>query len=393
MTKPLCCVALATVAFVIACASTDTSGPAELPSRPTGAVSDTASVAYKAPPPAGYLPWPQHSPDFTPAQYDDMMQRLYLFDNFGLYQGGAGNPALMYAHSGLDVSLPNNTKVYAVAPGVVRYVDRRTEFYRQALISDIGSPSTGWGYTHIDSFQVNEGDTVRRGTYLGKVRFQGLEHVHLSRLRLLPVGTWKDNGALAHSQPDKFFFYRDSEPPVFDAPFRFFRDDSDVQFSAGSPTVVSGNVDIVVGMRDPGAIARAQPDFGVSDRLAVSRIEYEITGPAGFHLKRASWDFGKLEFTGGGLGQPTGAQQAGVVYKYFESVFPGTKSQWWQRKFVYYILTNSPDPVREGLVNLNDASNSWQTGQLPNGDYSVTVRAFDFRGNTSSRTEVVRVKN
>lgn len=347
-------------------------------------------VSYVAPPPEGKLPWPQHDPAFNQSAYDAMMGQLSLVNNFGIYQGGTDATSI-YLHDALDIVLPNETKIYAVSAGVVRLIEQQTENYKSIIISDLNDPTVGWGYTHVDSFKVAIGDTVQRGTYIARVRFAGIEHIHLSRIHVGASAWWNDWISVPRSQPDRYFAYEDAEPPVFDTQFRYFRNESDQAFAAASPTVVSGDVDIVVGMRDPGKYARVTRYGGVSDRLAVTRIEYDITAPDGTVFRNQSFDLTKLQ-----IPRPNFVPRhriAGTIFKQYERVFPNSGTQWWQGRLSYYVITNSPAQSRVGPIDTNDSALSWRTTEVANGDYIVTVRAWDFRGNMSTRSDTVRVQN
>lgn len=165
--------------------------------------------------------------------------------------------------------------------------------------ADDDEPGMAWGYAHVNGFRVAAGQHVAQGTELARVHFRGLEHTHLDRLRLRPGGSWQVWEDMSHLQPDTFFVYRDTEPPVYEGRFRYVRDGSDTAFlppASGGPVVVSGDVDIVVGLRDPGAWARSKPlptdpapgglppNFGLGtharyvpdygDRNAPNRVEY-----------------------------------------------------------------------------------------------------------------------
>jgi hypothetical protein len=355
------------------------------------------------PPPAGKLPWPQHAPDFTPEQYAAMLRRLHVANNFALYQAARLNDATaMYLHSGLDVVLPNGTPIHAVQDGVVRHVVDAVEFYKTLYVEDAGDSTRGWGYTHVDDFRVRVGDRVRRGTWLASVRFRGVEHVHLTRLRVLPGGTWRDARTHVAAQPDTFFAYTDTEPPRFEGPFRYQRNESDVAFARGAdgaPPVVSGDVDVVVGLRDPGEHSR-QGANPIADRLAVARLSYEIAPVRGGDtLRRASLDLRTAEVPY----LPAGGEHriAQTVFAFHDLAFPGGQPNWSQTRTSFYVVTNAPPAGRTGVLALSDAAHAWRTAErgpdgaprFPNGDYVVTVRAWDFKDNAAERRDTVRVRN
>jgi len=246
---------------------------------------------------------------------------------------------------------------------------------------------------------------VAAGQLLATVRFQGLEHLHLSRYLLPPGGRWDRVGTLHYVQPDTFFHYRDSQPPVFAVdPVRYFPNDQDTPFPPGRPTVVSGDVDIVVGVRDPGEHATGGPTTGRSaptdNRLAVSRLEYDLVAPGGDTLRLKSWDFGRLAL---GPRERAGADQhqAETVSRYYPLMFSGTAPPWWETKISFYNLTNIPPQGRTGVFDPADRALAWRTAgrdaagrpRFSNGDYVLTVRAYDFKGNVAATSDTVRVRN
>lgn len=377
-------------------------GPTEPgPTEPAG------PPVYQVAPPEGKLPWPHHDPDWDAARYEAMIDEIWVVNNFGLYQGG-GDPNTVYLHDALDIGLPNGTPIFAVAAGTVRSNIGGNEFYRTLLIEDADRPGWGWGYTHIYHFTVEPGDPVLPGTPLGRVNFAGLEHIHLSRVRLRPGGTWYNYADLITVQPDTFFVYHDTEPPVFEGAFRYVRNQTDSAFVAPSPdgpVTVSGDVDIVVGLRDPGEWARSpEPWAGpipYGDRNAPNRVEYDIAGDDGIILSAVAFDMSRLELPRG-TSPAARAAQTLTLFQYYEAVEPAPPPVGnYNRKFNYYVITNSDGLDRDRVLDPADRAHAWDTAAVgddgepvfPDGEYVVTVRAYDFKGNMASRSEVVRVAN
>jgi hypothetical protein len=336
-----------------------------------------------------------------------MTARLFVANNFALYQAsGTDGPGTMYLHSGLDVILPNGTPVHAVEAGRVRAVVDGGEFYQTLVVEDEDEPDAGWGYTHVARFQVRVGDRVPQGRLLARVHFRGLEHVHMTRFVRPAGGRWDALGTLHAVQPDTFFAYADAEPPAFDGPPRYYRNETDSALARGADgrPRVAGDVDIVVGMRDPAPHARsaAYPMFG-DGHHAVTRVEYELAGPLGApgarRERRASFDLGRLPLVRGPAAGRA-ALEASTVFKYYPAVRPPGSPPYWNG-FAYYVVTNWPADGRAGPVAADDRERAWRTAERapggaplwPDGDYAVTVRAWDFKGNTASRTDTVRVTN
>jgi hypothetical protein len=356
--------------------------------------------------PEGKLPWPHHNPSWTQATYDAKLRDLWVVNNFGLYQGGEDRSSV-YLHDGLDVVLDNGTPVYAVTAGTVR---ERTD-WGLLVVEDLDQPGHGWGYAHVNNFVVQVGDAVPQGAHLASVNFQGLEHIHLDRLRLRPGGRWTTWGDLVHLQPDTFFVYTDTEAPVFEGPFRYVRDATDNAFLAAldEPVTVSGDVDIVVGLRDPGEWARSKVPFGgtstYGDRNAPSRIEYEITGADGTVLERTtSIDFSEVALMAAfaSADRTVSVAQTLSIYQHYQSVRPDPPPVGnYNRKFNFFIVTHTGGLMEDGELAYAERGGAWHTAELdntgaprfPNGDYVVTVYAYDFKGNMATRSDTVRVAN
>jgi hypothetical protein len=313
----------------------------------------------------------------------------------------------MYLHDGLDLMLPNGTKLFAVTSGYVRHIKREgVENQKWVFVEDADRPGTGWGYTHVDDFQVTVGQYVPQGTFLARVRFTSpADHVHLDRLHVPAGGSWSSFYSLVHSQPDTFFVYTDTEKPVFEGGFRYVAAETDNVIAiggspAGPPRVPSlqGAVDIVAGLRDPGAHSR-QPGQLIADRLAITTLRYGIVDAAGDTVQR-----GVLDLRGAMIPR-LGYQQEwriarSIVAPYEIMAGAGARS-WSQTKTTYYVVTNLPSPARTGWLTPDDAALSWNTAatdaagrrRFPDGEYTVGVWAQDFKGNSAFRTEQVRVDN
>jgi hypothetical protein len=388
--------ALATI-IVVSCSKESPVAPYEAP---------LPSVTYTVSVPDGKLPWPQHDPSFSQAQYDDMMSNLFIINNFGQYQGG-NTVESVYFHDGLDVVLPNGTKIYAVDSGYVEAIINGGEYYQTLIIGDVKGDVTGygWAYTHVNNFQVKVGTFVPRGTYIADIHFQGVPHVHLGRA-YLSSGSWQNSWDVAYVQPDKYFTYADDEIPVFDHPFYYFRNNTDSLFALGSATnhpIVSGDVDIVVGIREAGEYAHAKeaspalsvPE-GFGDRLCISRIQYEISGERIEPYRRKSFDFSKILLKS----STDGYRRVYAVYKFYNTIHPeGTIN--YDKIFSYYVITNTDGTGEFGEIKVTDQNYAWNTSakdengnpQFPNGLYTIDVTAFDFMGNAAGESEVVQVEN
>ena len=254
---------------------------------------------------------------------------------------------------------------------------------------------------HTDNFQVSVGDYVPQGTYIADIHFRGVEHLHLERVRL-SSGSWENASNTVALPLDNFFVYKDAQqPPYIETPFYYFHNDSDEPFPHGNPTVVSGKVDIVVGMREAGHYAHGHAaqsfclPLGYGDRLCIARIEYEITRPDGRSRYHSSFDFSQiaLKYAYRGLGGFFS------VYKFYPVLHPGGPTGW-DKIFSYYIITNTDGTGTFDGFPFSDEACCWDTTATlrgaplyPDGEYTITVTAYDYMGNKTTKTGKVRVEN
>lgn len=353
-------------------------------------------IEYKATVPDGKLPYPHQDPEYSQASYDSLVHEIFIINNFGLYQCGDAEEDC-YFHDGLDFVLPNGTPIFALKAGIVRANIGGNSFYRTLVVEDMDEPGYAWSYTHIYHFEVQTGTEVSQGQYLGKVNFEGLDHIHLNRTRLREGGSWSNFGDLINIYPDNYFTFIDETAPIIKTPFHYFPNNSNSVFeSVGDLDTVSGEVDIVVSMRDVGAYAA---DFiGNSgywgDRLAVRDISYRILKDDVEILKRPSFDFTKLEF----VFHPERWKETLTVFKHGDvlDIDGGSNNMFHSN----YIITNARDSL-QGMIDLDDQNLSWNTLELdslgekiyPNGLYTIEVTAHDSNGNVTTESDFVYVNN
>jgi hypothetical protein len=357
---------------------------------------------YRVAPPAGKLPWPHHDPAWDSTTYAAKLDSLWVINNFGQYTGTADR-SVLYLHDAWDLVLPNGTPIYAVQDGIVRSAHMGDPYYSSVFVEDLDRPEYSWGYTHIYHFTVKPGDTVFQGQKLGVVSFRGIEHIHLGRYVAKPggVGTWTVN-------PDPYFVYRDTEPPTFEGRFRFVRNTTDSPFTTRTDAghiIVMGDVDIVVGLRDGGEWTRSPGPVGsftsLGDSHGVARIEYDIAGPSGTVLQALAFD--KLRLRISRDSQADRAAQLLTMFQHYESATPRPTAGFGQPRFGYYLITNSSGVTHDGPYSMtaDDPGRAWRTAErfanglplYPNGDYVITVRAWDSADNMATRADTVHVRN
>ncbi len=365
-------------------------------SSPISIFEQDFPIVYSATLPEGKLPYPHQNPEFSQQSYDSLVENLFIINNFGLYQCGEADEEC-YFHDGLDFVLSNGTPIFALKSGTVRANIGGNSFYRTLVVEDLDEPGFAWTYTHVFNFQVKSGEEVSQGQYLGVVNFQGLDHIHLSRARLREGGSWNNFRDLINIYPDNYFTFIDNDPPIIKTPFHYFRNNSNSIFqNDGMLDTISGEVDIVVSMRDVGAYAG---DFIGNngywgDRLAVRDISYRILKDEEEILDRKSFDFTKLEFAF----HSEKWKETLTVFKHANilDIDAGSNNMFHS----HYIITNAKDNL-QGIINPEDQGLSWNTLELdslnqqiyPNGLYTIEVTAHDSNGNQTIEIDQVFINN
>ena len=377
--------------FLIACKE-DSPNPSTSNNKD---IEQTFPIVYSAEVTPGKVPFPHHDPTISQDDYEQLIYDLFVINNYGLYQCG-DTRSECYFHDAWDIILPNGTPIFAVEAGTVRAEIGGNQYYRTLIIEDADEEGYAWMYTHINDFAVRPGELVEKGQYLGRVNFLGLEHIHFGRAKLLPDQDWNDFGGMVNIYPDDYFEFYDSQPPIIKTPFHFFENNTDNLFEHGEVDTVSGAVDIVVSMRDPGEYTGDWMDFGyIGERLCVKRIHYKIKKDGVVLVDRPSFDFSKITFRH----EPNiNSAKTLTVYKpHFVLDAQGGNSYSF---FTHYILTNARDSL-VGQVHLEDGDLAWDTDALgedgallfPEGLYEIEVAAYDSKENETIVTDQVYVKH
>lgn len=330
------------------------------------------------------LPWPHEAPGLSEAERQQLAESVWIINDFPLYQG---DERMAYFHTGLDFVLDNGTPIYAMEDGWVKSIAHGAV----AVVATKGpEPAFGWYYVHLGDIQVDVGQYVPRGTFIGKVEFDGLPHIHLDKLYSQDPywGEWQYT-----LMPNGHFTYPDDEPPVIQTPYYFFRNESDDVFApdASGIIAVNGDVDIVVAMREQGLYAHAR-DNGYGDRLGVAKVEYGIRSvESGKEDLCASFDFTGLVIKNSPTHRDYNTELTKIAYKHPRLFGPDTTRG--NKSLSYYIITNAPadEPARE--LEEDHSKLCWRTSDYPDGEYAITVYATDFRDHTASASMTVTVKN
>jgi len=297
-----------------------------------------------------------------------------------------------YIHAGLDILQSAGTEVRAVEDGWVaaiatNYPEWKTHHF--FVVAKAKDGNEGWCYTHVDpdSYAFRVGDRVKRGTVLGKlVDFsvganEGVDHLHLHYVRFAK----KDDGTVdvkSLVDPLAFFDYADTTAPTVHAPVRFVKARTLDEFPSTKDTsTVSGDVDVIAGISD-------NADGNTGCNWMVPVVTLEIRGEGSRPWRKLVLDQ---------RGEVGDEKAASALYLKYEDAqrwreglppFPG----------VNFVIATHTDG--DGSLERADALQCWETAavdkgvrRFPDGNYEVTVRAFDLKGNMGVRTARVRVQN
>jgi murein DD-endopeptidase MepM/ murein hydrolase activator NlpD len=255
-------------------------------------------------------------------------------------------------HQGIDISAPDGTAVYAVRDGVVRTV---TPDWVEV---DSGGGSA-FQYWHIGA-AVEAGDHVQaRRDVVGHI-LKGSKHVHLTELH--------DGRAVNPLAPGHIGPYRDATTPAV-GEITFRSSDTGAELL---PEYVHGSVELVAAASDAPAI----PVPGQWNGLPVTpaKLTFRITSfPAGDVAvpETAAMDVTRT------LPDTSDMWHTYARGTHMNMVQMATHRYWYNPGVYLFKLTPS----------------LWNTRQLHDGVYRLTVTAWDTAGNHSSSSQVFQVHN
>ncbi len=303
-------------------------------------------------------------------------------------------PTDSYVHAALDILHPPGTEVRAVEGGraalvATNYPEWKTHHF--FIVTPEGEADEGWCYTHVDpdtlTFEI--GEEVQQGQVLGKLvdfyvgKNKGADHLHLHYVRFSrkPDGNVDVTSLI---DPLLFFDWEDERAPEVHAPIRFVKAGTTEEFPAGKdglPTV-SGNVDVIAGISDA-----AYADQGCNWMVPVVTIE--IVGETGAPWRKLVLD------QRGEIAEPRAAP---ALYVRRDD------AQHWKKDLPsfptpHFLFATHTDG--DGALESGDALQNWSTTEtvsdgkprFPNGEYQVTIRAWDLKEQRAERTQKVRVEN
>ena len=292
-------------------------------------------------------------------------------------------PTDSYVHWALDLMQPAGTPVRAVADGVVaavatNYPDWTT--HHVLAIADEEGGDVGWLYTHLDpsSYRFAVGEQVRAGEVIGElVDFRvgasdGADHLHLQRARFEVL---EGGGIEMWSLADPLYWFDapDGRAPELAGPW-FTRAGTLERLGAG---VLAAEVDVIAAVSDHGW-------EGGAGNWGVARIELVVSGS--FEGAPEPWELLVLDQRGA-AGEKRAVGElylsAGEREAFAEPVAR------WPTSYLFRATRSDGD----GVIEREDARLAWDTREWPNGEYEVTVTAFDLAGNRGEATARVVVAN
>jgi peptidase M23-like protein len=263
--------------------------------------------------------------------------------------GAFSGPAVTSFHQGVDIAAPNGTPVYAVENGVVHYLGAST-------VNLVTGHDVIFQYFHITPV-AGEGQQVRaKKTVIGYVQ-PPFGHVHLTEIDGIRAVNPLQQG---HLSP-----YRDrTKPVVRDILVR--NQAGDVQ----TPIGLCGRVELDVDAFDRQPMLVPGTYQGLPIAPAFVQWSLARVGGKGVTAKKVVADFRKT--------LPANAQ-------FFGTYARGT-------------YENSPRFGREQYTGMPGRylfllAGNFDTTSLPNGNYTITVKAADVRGNSTTATRRINILN
>jgi len=271
-----------------------------------------------------------------------------VYEN-GILSGAFGGPAVTSFHQGVDIAAPNGTPVYPVEDGVVHYLGAAT-------INLVTDHDVTFQYFHITPVAGEGQHAIARETVLGYVQ-PPYGHVHITEIDGSHVVNPLQRG---HLTP-----YHDyTIPRVREIVVR--NRSGDVQTPAG----LCGRVELSVDAYDPQPLPVPGPYHGLP--VAPALVQWWMTHVGGKTVvsRKTTADFRRR--------LPTNR-------RFFKIYAKGTYEN--SPRFGARQYTGMPGRYLFLL------SGSFDTRKLANGSYVISVRVADVRGNRSTSTERVSIRN
>jgi len=290
----------------------------------------------------------------------------YEFQNYG---------SNSYYHDGLDVMGSGGDPVYSVADGYVRLISVSEPYYTGIIINYTNGQDKGWCYWHITASTIPfiVGDPVYVNDRIGNIATwptSNFHHCHFTRSYYPGILSWYD----AVDNPIEFMEpTTDTQVPVFEEAeagqwFSFCENDTANRVDPGS---VQGQVDIIAHISDK-----------IVDtywEVVPYKIDWWIDGTGGSIPETTFLVFTK--------DCPPASTVTSVVYKRDGQWF--TQGDYNAREY-YFIVSNTDG---DGKVEDEDAAYAFDSTTLPDGPYTLYVRATDWAGNEVTQSMDFTIDN
>ncbi|MFC1476524.1 FlgD immunoglobulin-like domain containing protein [Fibrobacterota bacterium] len=349
------------------------------------------------------IPWP-----FSPQ--DEAHELWNAYEGLNTPSDGHIDSDYPYLHQGIDMECDRNTRIYAVMDGIVKCVlTLGGDIYWRCAHAEeqVSGYSDGWLYAHVieSSFQIDVGDTVENGDYLGQIVYWSPQvdgHIHFSRIT--------DHGAVWSYDDDEWgITYNpelsltpnpDSTAPVIvtgiSGKSKFGYCGNNTGYNATSSSYydpdsagggLTGDIDIVVKLYDYiGYTNFTQPAFsvyywikGIDPVNCWSNYNKLIVDTTLGHIRNHTYDF----YNAGDY-----KPYSEVLYK-ADNVF--VVGGWFNRtrRFAHCLTNTNGD----SLITTGEKDSCLHTDDYYDGWYRVYVKAYDCKGNFVVDSEDVYFNN
>ena len=350
------------------------------------------------------IPWP-----FSPQ--DEVHELWNAYEGLNTPSDGHIDSDYPYLHQGIDMECPRNTRTYAVMDGIVKMVLTvgGDIYWRCAHAEEqVSGYSDGWMYAHVieSSFQIDVGDTVEVGDYLGQIIYWSTQvdgHLHFARITDQGL-VWSyddDEVGITYNPEISLTPNLDSTPPVIvdainnKSKFAYYsKNDTDSLATSSDyyyPDSARGgfqeDVDIIVELYDYIVHTNfTQPAYslyywikGIDPNNCWSNYNKLIVDTTLAQIRNHSYSFYQASKY---------KPYAAVLYKYDKVFSPGG---WFNRTRTYaHVLTNNNG---DSLITAGEKDSCLHTDDYYDGWYRVYVKAYDCKGNFVVDSEDVYFNN
>ncbi len=324
-----------------------------------------------------------HQPIPSPLHYGEESYPHPIGNTYLEIQDYGGTP---YLHPGVDFLGVPNENVYSVQDGVVKAIlTTGGELYWRVAIAleDTDDESEGYLYAHLNenSITVAVGDSVHAGDVVGTLvgwPVANFHHCHYARVRN-SGSVWNGDWWTTDDPLRDTYDHLDTEAPVFedvaaDQICAFRRDGNYMD-----PYELEGEVDI---------IAHAHDIINSDWRCTINRIGYRLSAlsnPDSILVDQISFTF---DYPCDDYGEGTyEAMCLSTIFCRDDQYFSNGN---YDTREYYYILSHAD---ADSAMTENDADQSFDTTQFPDGFYNLEVWAEDGAGNVTTEPMLIMIDN